>query len=202
MADYMNLTAMNIFDDNTTTTTQDLNPIMNQASTIGIVNLGDLAGLISEDWRSDFAAVVHIPKIEFSTPISQTNNVPFWTPITTNSTCTLLGNHRIPEDLRTAGGIGFVRDASRYQLSFTWMSYNFRKSGPNTNFSVINNQRLKTFLGFSLALGTIGSTTSVHFLTSTLREISYTQTENHGIGHLYPKIHRQVKLPQFLLSRI
>ena len=160
--------------------------------TLGVVSVQDLGALNMEDYRTDFANLVDVPKTEWFTPIKEANNFVFFGDTYTNipkpcpeqagimcgdtacntcATCgvcnplnykSILTEYHIPEDIRTAGAFSLLRDVSKYSRTFLWLSPVYLRNKP-INHSVRNNQRLQTFLGYGYVLGGMPSTTIGNF---------------------------------------
>ncbi len=164
LSDFMNFSQEEHF--------RDLLNTMHQAQPdpqgcLGVVSIGDMPGLISDEYRTRFVSVVDIPKTEWYTPIKYAHNSSFWGAEYTNTAnyYSILADYTIPEDIRIAGAFSIVRDASKYGKNYSWMPYHFltnQMDDPattiNENHSLENNRKIKTMMGFGYVLGTIFST--------------------------------------------
>ena len=192
LADFMDFTQVTRFE-HFNKILHDFSPLPTKA--VSVVSVSDLASLNKDDYRTAFAAIVDIPKLEYYTPIKNTNNRIFWgstyTPaptcpcnnqiLCTDAQClksdgspcndepncdpnhyfSILHNYRIPEEIRLAGALSVVRDASKHGLILSWTSYEWAENESNNNngnHSLQNNRMIKTMLGWSYVMGTVFTT--------------------------------------------
>jgi hypothetical protein len=134
---------------------------MHQDSVLGVVSVQSFPSLGDDDHRAAFVNMVDIPKTEWLFPI-KTNYIKPFLPDTTSE----LSNLYIPEWLHIAVGMSTLRDASKFRLPYVWSEYNFIPnniklfpSDTILNYSVLNNQRMRTYIGFGNTLGLISATT-------------------------------------------
>jgi hypothetical protein len=78
----------------------------------------------------------------------------------TSNYYSILADYRIPEDIRIAGAFVMLNSIAKYGMAHAWMPYNWRKSVNDTtgNYSIANNRKILTYIGFGITLGVASST--------------------------------------------